>query len=140
MAKDSAVMDNETVNDTAPESEESKRERVDLATLAPHDKVTITLSVPVEFKRMVNAKADESDQSAAEYLRDLSVKHFNYELPKSFVEVKRGRTSVKYAGMTAEEKKEAIKKENDTKRKNMARIMELIAAGQLDASALGLEV
>ncbi len=108
----------ETENDEQT-AEENKRERVDLEALAPHDRVTITISVPAEFKLLVLKQAEEAQTQGAALVRNVLVEHFGYTLPESFT--KRTRTT-KYSHLSDEEKAQ-IQKANAKAQRDKVRKM-----------------
>lgn len=132
------VIENVNGTDTQIEDEEAtaKRERVDLEALQPHDKTQLAVSIPAEFKLQIVKAAEENGKSASEYAREILCQRFEYSLPESFT-VRRGRQSQKYAGMTAEERKEAIAREGKQER---ARLKALLAQLESNKEALPAEI
>lgn len=127
----------ETGTDEEDEEATNKRERVDLESLQPHDKVNLSITIPAELKLQIIKTAEENNVSASTYLRNLACQRWEYSLPESFT-VKRGRVSTKYAGMTADEKKAEIAKEAKANREKMKRMLAALEANPELAAQLGL--
>jgi hypothetical protein len=126
-------------NGTEDEDDDAtnKRERVDLESLQPHDKVQLNITIPAELKLAIIKTAEESGQSASNYVRGLVCQRWEYSLPESFT-VRRGRQSTKYAGMSPEEKKAAIASEAKANREKMKRMLAALEANPELAAQLGL--
>lgn len=127
----------ENATDDEDEEATNKRERVDLESLQPHDKVQLNITIPAELKLQIIKTAEENGQSASTYVRNLVCQRWEYALPESFT-VRRGRQSTKYAGMSPEEKKAAIAQEAKAKREKMARLMAALEQHPELAAQLGL--
>ena len=135
--------------DTANEQTDgtTKRKRVDVTTLDPNAKVTLSLQVPAGLKIKIR-KAGEAEEggavSEAQLVRDLLAKHFEYEIPESFSE-RRGRQS-QYVGMTEEQIKEAQKAENAKKRQGVNALLAAVQDSAADPefaaklAALGIDI
>lgn len=123
-------------NGTA-EATTEKRKRVDVEALAasnPNEKVVLSLNIPAGLKLAIRKAADTSDISEAQYVRDLLSEKFEYVIPDEFNERKH-RTG-KYAGLSEEEKKAAIARDNATKRDTVNKLLAQIASGGIDQETL----
>lgn len=115
----------------------AKRKRVDVEALAasnPNEKVVLSLNIPAGLKLAIRKASDASDISEAQYVRDLLSEKFEYTIPDEFNE--RKHRSGKYAGLTEEEKKAAIARDNATKRDTVNRLLAQIASGGIDQETL----
>src|SRR5688572_29355096 len=117
MASATAERPVETQNDEQPAETGGKRKRVDVAAVAssdPHAKILVNLPVPAEMRVMIREKAEAANVSEFQYIRDLVARDLGYSVPASFNE-RKSRAGA-YAGMTEEQKKQAIAEANKAKR------------------------
>lgn len=124
------------------ETETNTRKRIDPSTLDPNAKVIVSFHVPAGMRVAMRKAAEEGKVTEAEWARNLLAQNLEYTIPDSFIE-RKGRASVKYAGMTEEEKKLAIKAENDAKRDNVTNLLRLAHSGKIPEdmlAALGIDL
>lgn len=116
-------------------SEKAKRERVDLESLDPNERVTLTIAIPAGMK-LALAKAGEADSIAASsYARNLLAASIGYYIPSSFLE--RTRSS-KWS--SEEERKEAYKVKSKAQRDQVKAILAALKANPDAAASLGVTV
>jgi hypothetical protein len=139
---DTATVETEAQNGETAEQNETKRQRIDPATLEPDTKVSLLVPVPAGLRVALRKVAEEKGVSEAQYVRDLLAVQMEYSVPESFNERKR-RVGA-YAGMTEEQKKEAIAAQAAEKRANVAKMLETIQsnaalAEQLKAAGIDID-
>lgn len=126
-----------TVETQATDETASKRKRVDVEAVAasdPQAKILMNLPVPAEMRVKIREAAEASNVSEFQYIRDIVARELNYTVPASFNE--RKTRAGQYAGMTDEEKKEAIAKANAAKREQVNSLLAKIASGEVDPALL----
>lgn len=146
MARGQVVEQNgaETEDENGEVSNGTKRERVDLATLANDEKVIFSFYVPAEMKRQMIKAGEDSDKTATAWARDVLAERLEYQIPASFAE--RTRTT-KYG--SEEERKAALAERGKQQRaavkdllskvKGNAGAAEALAAMGIDLEALGVK-
>lgn len=136
MAKTDTIEQTEVTSEAPSESatENASRKRVDLTTLDPNDKVVFSFHVPAGMRLQLRQLAQDAGTTEADHVRGMLAGMIGYTIPDSFVE-KRGRTG-QYSGLTEDERKAAIKAENDKKRGNVNRLLAAVEAGQISDDVL----
>lgn len=120
---------NEVQSETPPTTDEtaenkSKRERVDPATLAPQEKVTLALTLPAEFVVMLTKAGEEKSLVTSAYARQVLADAFGYTIPESFTERTRSSKYSSEEERIAEQKKRTTQNRENTK-KALAALKEL---------------
>lgn len=122
-------------DEDAPDSEKAKRERVDLETLDPNERVTLTIAVPAGMKLALIQAGERQNVSGTSYARDILAQHIEYTIPASFTE--RTRTS-KWA--SEEERKEAYKQKAKSERDRVKMLLARLKENPELAAELGVPV
>lgn len=133
-----AEVEGQVSEDSADEKQ--TRKRVDPSTLDPNEKVVLSFHIPAGMRVQLRTEAESAGKSEAQYVRDMVAGQIGYTIPESFNE-RRGRVG-QYSGLSEEEKKAAIKAENDKKRDNVAKLLAAVNAGQIGddvLAALGID-
>lgn len=126
LATEDMIDQTDATNDNETDSEKSKRERVDLETLDPNEKVTLTISIPAGMKLAITKAGESETLAAAAHARNLLAQAIGYTIPDEFLEGTRER---KYA--TPEEQKAAQKARNAEKRAETQAFLALLRKGKL---------
>lgn len=90
----------------------------------PRKTAAVPVTVPIAFKDFLDEKAKEGNTSVAALIRHIVASHFEYELP-----VITTRVRGKYAGMTDQQKKDAIAAEQKYTRDNVKALLAKMEAG-----------
>jgi len=134
VAEREPMVTNESEDETH-DVEKAKRERVDLETLDPNERVTLTIAMPAGMKLAILSKGEEASIAGSAYARDILAHAIEYTIPASFTE--RTRTS-KWA--SEEERKEAYKQKQKSERTRVKNLLAALAQNPEVAKQLGVEV
>ena len=134
MATDvSEIVADETIEDESEDEVKAKRERVDLETLDPNEKVMLSVSMPAGLKLAILKAGEEASKAGSIFALEVLAQRFEYALPDTFL--KRTRKH-KYA--TPEEAKEAAAKAAKAHRENVKAILAALKANPDAAANLGI--
>ena len=120
--------------------EKQSRKRVDPATLGPDEKILLSFNVPAGMRVELKRLATEQNVSETQFVRNMIASQIGYAVPESFNE-RKGRVG-KYSNLSEDERKAAIKAEQETKRQNVAKLLEAVGNGQISTemlAALGID-
>lgn len=95
----------------------------------PRTTITVATNVPVEMKELLDKLAEQNGKTTAVFVREQLAGLVKYELPAA---IRKGRATGKYDGMTEEDKKAAIAKEQSEKRQKASALLAALEAGDLD--------
>jgi hypothetical protein len=137
MARQTETLDPTTeTNGAAPTETEdaetkSKRERVDLETLDPMERVQFNITIPAGLKLAYLKAGEERGLAGSYYARNILAQALEYTIPESFDERTRKRT---YA--SDEERKAETAKRAKEQREQLKAMLKLMKEGKLDPSML----